>query len=299
LAVSQAESIRRRRNDENIIVTTIEEVPYLEVKDTGSGNDRYTGFIPELMKEIAKEKNLKYEFRLVADNKYGRKKNDGDWNGMIGELEDNTAQLAAAPLTISDERKRAVEFTEPFMDLGTVMLTKKPKSGEYPVDSFEDLVKQTDIKYGVVKDGFTMSFFQNSQDPTYKKVWEHLNNNRDTAMLKSNIDGVEKVREGDGKYIFIMENSTASYWMNQEPCDLLVIGKPISNRHYGFATKSKGQLNTKVSDAIKKLKQNGKLEELERTWWKKDAQCNSATSSISVGFLTLTLGALSLLLTRY
>ena len=43
--------------------------------------------------------------------------------------------------------------------------------------------------------------------------------------------------------------------MNQEPCDLLVIGEPITNRNYGFATnKNQGDLNDKVSEAIRALK---------------------------------------------
>ena len=73
--------------------------------------------------------------------------------------------------------------------------------------------------------------------------------------MTGNTDGVEKVRASNGKFIFIMENSTAAFWMNQEPCDLEVVGKPITNRQYGFATnKGRGALNDKISDAIRKLK---------------------------------------------
>jgi ABC-type amino acid transport substrate-binding protein len=297
--LSQGDLVRTKRNENTIVVTTIEEVPYLQVKDTGSGNDRFTGFIPDLMKKIGNLKNIKYEFRLVEDKKYGMRVN-GQWNGMIGELIKGNAQLAAAPLTISDNRKQAISFTEPFMDLGTTMLSKKPASGESPINSFEDLAQQTEISYGVVKDGYTMAYFKNSQDPDSQKIWRYLDSHSETSMLKNNAEGVKKVRESGGKYIFIMENSTASYWMNQEPCDLLVVGKPISNRNYGFATaKNDNQLNEKVSDAIRTLKENGEIEKLERHWWQKDAKCDNGATSLAVGLATLTLGALSVVLLHY
>lgn len=73
--------------------------------------------------------------------------------------------------------------------------------------------------------------------------------------VTGNLAGVEKVRRSNGKFVFIMENTTAAYWMNQEPCDLIMVGNPISVRKYGFVTSTSDQdLKNKVSDAIRNLK---------------------------------------------
>jgi hypothetical protein len=53
---------------------------------TLKGNDRYEGYCADLAKEICEQLGIAYEIRLVPDNKYGEKTNDGTWNGMIGEL---------------------------------------------------------------------------------------------------------------------------------------------------------------------------------------------------------------------
>ena len=50
------------------------------------GNDRYEGYCAELASEIAKIVGFDYIIRLVKDNKYGSKLDDGNWNGMVGEL---------------------------------------------------------------------------------------------------------------------------------------------------------------------------------------------------------------------
>ena len=42
----------------------------------------------------------------------------GNWNGMVGELVRNEADMAVASLTISTQRERAVAFSLPFMNIG-------------------------------------------------------------------------------------------------------------------------------------------------------------------------------------
>ena len=43
-----------------------------------------------------------------------------------------------------------------------------------PIESAEDLAKQTEIKYGVVKGGSTMKFFKLSDNPVYQTMWEFM-----------------------------------------------------------------------------------------------------------------------------
>ena len=51
------------------------------------GNDRFVGFIPDLVKELADRLDFEYELRLVKDHKWGaRDQSTGNWNGMIGEV---------------------------------------------------------------------------------------------------------------------------------------------------------------------------------------------------------------------
>ena len=51
-----------------------------------TGNDRYEGYVADLIARLAQTVGFEYEIRLVADGKYGSRTQDGTWNGMIGEL---------------------------------------------------------------------------------------------------------------------------------------------------------------------------------------------------------------------
>jgi len=51
-----------------------------------SGNDRYEGFLIDLIEMIAKEIKFEYELYEPPDKSYGSVNEHGVWNGMIQEL---------------------------------------------------------------------------------------------------------------------------------------------------------------------------------------------------------------------
>lgn len=101
-------------------VTTILHEPYLV------GISPMKGFIPDLLDEMSAISNATFVVNHVADYKFGTKNPAGDWTGMIGELTSNTSDIAAAALTLTVERQRAVHFSHPFQENSLKILVKKP-----------------------------------------------------------------------------------------------------------------------------------------------------------------------------
>jgi len=65
----------------------VQEDPYLI--DRGShieGNARFEGYIADLLERLSTKAGFKYTIKLVADKKYGRRLENGRWNGMIREV---------------------------------------------------------------------------------------------------------------------------------------------------------------------------------------------------------------------
>lgn len=52
------------------------------------GNDKYEGYVVDLIQMIAKEINITYEFRLRSDGNGKRDKKTNKWNGIIGEVQE-------------------------------------------------------------------------------------------------------------------------------------------------------------------------------------------------------------------
>lgn len=101
-----------------------------------TGNDQFEGYTVDLVEELSKLLNFKYKFKLVDDGAYGIKNEKGEWNGMIGELIRNEADIAIVDLTITSKREEAVDFTLPFMNTGISILFKKPTTKVTTLFSF-------------------------------------------------------------------------------------------------------------------------------------------------------------------
>lgn len=66
--------------------------PYFMMKESDQilvGNDRFEGFVFDIIDEISQMLGFNYIFKLVDDSNWGSlNKITGEWNGMIRELLD-------------------------------------------------------------------------------------------------------------------------------------------------------------------------------------------------------------------
>lgn len=122
-----------------------------------------------------------------------------------------------------------------------------------PIESAEDLAKQTKIKYGVVAGGSTEQFFRvrsfcqrrktketlkcmfvvvlkESTIPAYETMWKYMRNNPD-VFVKKTIDGIERVKSDS--YAFLMESTSIEYTVQRE-CNLTQVGGLLDNKGYGI-----------------------------------------------------------------
>uniref|UniRef100_A0A8C4T3P5 Glutamate receptor n=1 Tax=Erpetoichthys calabaricus TaxID=27687 RepID=A0A8C4T3P5_ERPCA len=136
---------------------------------------------------------------------------------------------------------------------------------ESPVDSADDLAKQTKIEYGVVKDGATMTFFKKSKISTFEKMWAFMSSKQNTALVKNNDEGIQRVLRAD--YAFLMESTTIEY-ITQRNCNLTQIGGLIDSKGYGIGTPMGSPYRDKITIAILQLQEEGKLHMLKEKWWR-------------------------------
>ena len=109
-----------------ITVVTIEEKPFIVRRSsTYTGKPKLQGYCMELLEELKKILKFSYEIYLVPDNSYGSQDPiSKEWNGMVKELIEGRADMAVAAFTVSSERQKVIDFTQPFIDLGLTALVK-------------------------------------------------------------------------------------------------------------------------------------------------------------------------------
>ncbi|XP_012273725.1 glutamate receptor ionotropic, kainate 2 isoform X1 [Orussus abietinus] len=152
-----------------------------------------------------------------------------------------------------------------------------------PIESAEDLAKQTKIKYGALKGGSTAAFFRDSNFSTYQRMWSFMESARPPVFTSSNGEGVDKVIKGKGNYAFLMESTSIEYVIERN-CELTQIGGLLDSKGYGIAMPPNSPFRTAISGAILKLQEEGKLHILKTRWWKErrgGGSCRDDTSKSS------------------
>ncbi|XP_061714374.1 glutamate receptor ionotropic, kainate 2 isoform X1 [Cydia pomonella] len=152
-----------------------------------------------------------------------------------------------------------------------------------PIESAEDLAKQTKIKYGALKGGSTAAFFRDSNFSTYQRMWSFMESARPSVFATSNKEGEERVMRGKGAYAYLMESTTIEYVVERN-CDLTQVGGMLDSKGYGIAMPPNSPYRTAISGAVLKLQEEGKLHILKTKWWKEKrggGSCRDETSKSS------------------
>ncbi|OWF40647.1 glutamate receptor U1-like [Mizuhopecten yessoensis] len=111
-----------------LTISTLLQPPYVMVDDenTGSGNATYKGFINDLMELLGDRLKFKYELVPVIDQMFGTLLPNGTWTGAVGQVVSANANMAAGPITVTSNRAKFVDFSQPFQFTGPVIVMRRP-----------------------------------------------------------------------------------------------------------------------------------------------------------------------------
>uniref|UniRef100_A0A8C4RQ60 Glutamate receptor n=1 Tax=Erpetoichthys calabaricus TaxID=27687 RepID=A0A8C4RQ60_ERPCA len=147
-----------------------------------------------------------------------------------------------------------------------------------PIESAEDLAKQTEIAYGTLDSGSTKEFFRRSKIAVYEKMWTYMKSAEPTVFTKTTAEGVARVRKSKGKFAFLLESTMNEYIEQRKPCDTMKVGGNLDSKGYGVATPKGSPLRTPVNLAVLKLSEAGVLDKLKNKWWYDKGECGPKDS---------------------
>lgn len=124
----------RRTEGRKLKVVVAMDAPFITTKLDADGAVTYQGYCVDLLKELAKMLHFTFEIYPSPDGLYGGETENGTWDGMIAELINKRADVAAAALTITESREKVVDFSVPFMYYTEEMLLKKTSSENREID---------------------------------------------------------------------------------------------------------------------------------------------------------------------
>uniref|UniRef100_A0A914DP70 Glutamate receptor 1 n=1 Tax=Acrobeloides nanus TaxID=290746 RepID=A0A914DP70_9BILA len=156
-----------------------------------------------------------------------------------------------------------------------------------PIESVEDLAKQTKIKYGIQQGGSTAQFFKYSSVQIYQRMWRFMESQVPSVFVSTYAEGIERVRSHKGRYAFLLEATANEYANTRKPCDTMKVGANLNSVGYGVATPFGSEWKDLINLAILALQERGELKKLENKWWYDRGQCDQGLSDGSSASLNL------------
>ncbi|XP_060746945.1 glutamate receptor 1b isoform X2 [Tachysurus vachellii] len=145
-----------------------------------------------------------------------------------------------------------------------------------PIESAEDLAKQTEIAYGTLDGGSTKEFFMRSKIAVFEKMWSYMKFADPSVFVKTTDEGVKRVRKS--KYAYLLESTMNEYIEQRKPCDTMKVGGNLDSKGYGVATPKGSDLRIPVNLAVLKLNEQAVLDKLKNKWWYDKGECGSKDS---------------------
>ncbi len=214
-------------------VGTSADFPPFEFQDEKTGE--YLGFDIDLIKAIGEAIGMEVEIVNTA------------WDGLIPALLTGNFDCIISAMTITEDRLKAVDFSDPYFSASQVIVTKLEDTS---IKTVEDLVgKQVSVQIGT------------TGDLTVSEI--------DGIIVKRfNLapDAIQEVRNG-GVAACVIDLAVAEE-ISQQPKDIKY-GEPITTEEYGIAIrKGNTQLLEKINEGIAQVKASGKYDEIYAKWLK-------------------------------
>ncbi|GFR49186.1 hypothetical protein Agub_g11210 [Astrephomene gubernaculifera] len=108
--------------------------PFVFAINSTDGRINFSGMLVDLLQKILLDGNstLQYNFYLSPTNA-GGSSTGGAWNGVVGELAANRADVALFPLTRTAARLEVIDCTFSYLDQGLSLLVKNAVDGPGPL----------------------------------------------------------------------------------------------------------------------------------------------------------------------
>ena len=225
--------------DKKITITVATDAtwPPMEMVDE---NKNIIGFDIDYLNAVAKEAGFNVKYKNVP------------WDGIFAGVETGKYDAIISSVTITEERKKAMDFSEPYVNIGQIIVV--PKSVKN-VRKLTDLLGQNVGAQIGTTGAFEVKAVKDIKLKTYDEVGLAF----------------EDLMAGRIRAVVCDAPTAANYALQRKEYKdaLQIVGEPFTNEHYGIAVK-KG--NKKLLELINKgihaVKSKGIDKQFEAKWLK-------------------------------
>jgi len=224
-----------KKSDSTLTVATDNTFVPFEFLDTETGET--VGFDIDLIRAIAEEAGLELEIQSM------------EFDGIIAGLQANRYDLAIAGMTITDERKKSVDFSAPYYDSGLTIAVQKDNT---TITSIADLAgKRVGTRSGTTGATYLQENVPTAEVVAFPGIVEAY-----MDLQAGRIDAV------------LYDQPNISYYITKEGgTELKMVGGLLRGEQYGIAFPKGSPHKAKVDAALQTLRDNGTYDRIYAKWF--------------------------------
>lgn len=217
--------------DELIVATDTAFVPF-EFKE----GDKYVGFDIDLWDAIATDLGVEYRLQPM------------DFNGIIPALQTKQVDVALAGITIKDERKQVIDFSDGYYDSGFLLMV--PTDSD--IENADGLKGKTlAVKTGTSATDYAKEHFKETELRQFPNI--------DNAYLELQTGRVDAAMHDTPNVLYYIAKAGQGR--------VKAVGQQMMAHEYGIAFPKGSELVAKVNEALKKIKADGRYDAIYEKWF--------------------------------
>ena len=198
--------------------------------------DKYVGFDIDLWDAVAKELKLDYKLQPM------------DFNGILPALQTKNVDVGLAGITIKDERKKVIDFSDGYYDSGFLLMV----AADSPIKGAADLKgKALAIKTGTSAADYAKANFAGTELRQFPNI--------DNAYLELRTGGVDAAMHDTPNVLYYIATAGDGA--------VKTVGEQMMAHQYGIGFPKGSELTPKVNEALAKLKADGRYDAIYEKWF--------------------------------
>ena len=196
------------------------------------------------MAEIAKRLNMTVKYENTS------------WDAMIPAVSEGQYDLGMTGITIKDDRKEKVDFSDPYMRSEMLMIVRGDES------RFTDAASFAAIPELLVS-------AQPGTSPFYAAIYNILDGNEENPRVvkfETFGAGLEALKAGDVD-LTLSDSTAANGYVAASNGGLKIIGEPLASEDFGFIFPKGSDLVAPINAAIASMKADGTIDALNKKWF--------------------------------
>ncbi|WP_127524285.1 transporter substrate-binding domain-containing protein [Mesorhizobium sp. Z1-4] len=225
-----------------VVVVTENAYPPLQFIDPKTGDA--IGWEYDAMEEMAKRLNITVDIQNTS------------WDAMIQSVSDGQYDMGMTGITIRDDRKEKVDFSDSYMRSEMRMLVRADES------------RFADEKEFAAEEDLLIAA-QPGTTPFYVSVYDILDGNEANPRIKlfeTFGATVQALRAGDVDLV-LTDGVAANGYVESSGGQLKVIGGPLGSEDFGFIFPKGSDLVPAFNAAIASMKTDGTIDALNTKWF--------------------------------